>query len=98
MIRFEWDKEKAKANEKKHGVTFEEASTVFDDPYAVFIEDRVVDGEQRWHVIGMSTGMLVLLVAHTLRLDRNEASEIARIISARQTTRKEQKLYGENHS
>jgi uncharacterized protein len=98
MIQFEWDKAKARTNRIKHGITFEEATTVFDDPYAIFQKDRVIDGELRWHAIGIASSMTVLLVAHTLRDPSEESHEVIRIISARLATRKEQILYDENRT
>ncbi|MBT9330586.1 BrnT family toxin [Paracidobacterium acidisoli] len=96
MILFEWDEAKAESNRRKHGVTFEEAMIVFDDPNAVFVEDRMVDGELRWHVIGFAAGTTLLLVAHTLHAAPNESKEIVRLISARPATRRERILYGKN--
>src|ERR1700728_1383029 len=98
MILFEWDKAKAETNRRKHGITFEESTTVFDDAYAVFREDRVIDGELRWHVIGVASNMTVLLVAHTLRDPSVGPDEGIRIISARVATRKEKILYDENRT
>ena len=54
MIQFEWDRAKAKANEKKHGVSFEDSIHIFDDPYVLSEQDRIEDGEQRWQSIGPS--------------------------------------------
>jgi uncharacterized DUF497 family protein len=98
MIFFEWDEAKAEANWRKHGVQFEDAIAVFDDPDAIFQKDRVVEGELRWFAIGVASGMTLLFVAHTLRESSEDAEEVIRIISARRTTRKEQKLYGENRT
>lgn len=74
MIWFEWDPMKARTNERKHGITFEEAVNVFDDPYALFEQDRTDDktGEPRWQAIGLVESMVLLLVAHTLRATRKE--------------------------
>ena len=60
---FEWDDEKNRINQQKHGgLAFDSAAHVFDDPLAIFRKDRVVTGEQRWHAIGMTTGALLLVV------------------------------------
>jgi len=53
MIQFEWDEANARTNELKHGVTFEEAVLVFEYPYVVSEQDRVVEGERRWQSIGL---------------------------------------------
>lgn len=90
-IGFEWDAAKAAANQGKHSVSFELAARVFADPLAVSRQDRVEGGEQRWQTIGLADGMLLLLVAHTMR-DENDR-EVIRIISARQATRKEKRDY-----
>lgn len=89
---FEWDGRKAEINFRKHGVRFEEAALVFDDPFALSEQDRIENGEHRWQTIGMVGGCLLLLVAHTVRLEEKGA-EIVRIISARRVSRKERSRY-----
>ena len=70
---FEWDDKKAETNLQKHGIQFEEAALVFNDPLAVSQQDRIENGEQRWQTIGMVGVCLLLLVAHTVRFeDRKE--------------------------
>jgi uncharacterized DUF497 family protein len=93
MIRFEWDPMKARTNRRKHGITFEEAVNVFDDPYALFDLDRTDDetGELRWQAIGLVEGMVLVLVAHTVREEHQ--GEVIRIISARRADRKERNRY-----
>ncbi|WP_133511234.1 BrnT family toxin [Candidatus Thiosymbion oneisti] len=87
-MEFEWDEQKAIANRKKHGVTFEEASTVFRDPLATTGADPDHSlGEQRWVTFGISDRGRLLVVAHAERLD------CIRIISARPATKTEQKIY-----
>ncbi len=90
FITFEWDEEKAQANEKKHGVSFEEASTVFYDPHALLIsdEDHSYD-EERFIILGISATMRVLTVCHCYR----ETNERIRIISARKATKNEESNY-----
>ncbi len=88
---FVWDTEKAEANRKKHGITFEQASLVFFDPFAVY-EDATESGEQRESVIGLSGDSGLLFVVHLMRADN-----IIRIISAREVTRKERFHY-EDHA
>jgi uncharacterized DUF497 family protein len=94
MVWFEWDEAKAKANERKHGVRFDDAMLVFADPYALTEQDRIEGGELRWQTIGAVGGFVLLMVAHTVR-DEGE-DEIIRIISARRAARKECKRYDEN--
>ena len=89
---FEWDDKKAEINCRKHGIRFEEAALVFDDPLCVSEQDRVEGGEQRWQTIGMIGDCLLLLVAHTVRFE-DEDIEIVRIISARRADRKERRRY-----
>lgn len=85
-MKFEWDDLKATANVAKHGVSFEEAETVFADPLAVIFDDKAHSvGELREIVIGYSQGDRLLLVAFTERLSS------IRIISARLATRQERK-------
>ncbi len=66
---FEWDDTKADINFRKHGIRFEEAALAFDDPLSLSEQDRIENGEQRWKTIGMAGGCLLLLVAHTMRLE-----------------------------
>jgi uncharacterized DUF497 family protein len=90
-IRFEWDSAKAAANRCKHGVSFETASRVFADPYALYEQDRIVDTESRWQAIGIVDGLLMLMVAHTTH--ERDSVEVIRIISARRANRKERRRY-----
>ncbi len=92
-IRFEWDADKAAANARKHGVSFDIAALAFADPFALTEQDRIEGGEQRWQTLGMAQGVLLLLVAHTIRDD--EDVEVVRIISARPATRPERRKYEE---
>ena len=93
-LRFEWDPVKARTNERKHGITFDDAMHVFEDPNAVFMQDRIDEqGECRWQAAGLAGGAIVLLVAHTIRDEKG--GEIVRLISARRATRKERKRYEE---
>jgi uncharacterized DUF497 family protein len=93
MLRFEWDPGKARANHRKHGITFEEAMHVFDDPFAYFEQDRSEAGEVRWRAIGLVDDMVLILVAHTVREVHQD--EVIRLISARRATTKERYRYGE---
>ncbi len=94
MVRFEWDEAKARSNARKHGVHFEDAMLVFADPYALVEQDRLEGGELRWQTLGLAGGIVLLLVAHTVRNEQED--EIIRLISARRATRRERKRYDEN--
>jgi len=94
MVWFEWDEAKARSNERKHGVRFEDAMLAFADPYAMVDQDRIEGGELPWQTLGMVDGLGLLLVAHTVREEGQD--EIIRIVSARRATRKERKRYEEN--
>jgi hypothetical protein len=82
---FEWDSAKAESNDKKHGVSFFEAATVFADPYAVYLDDG--SGIGRMVVIGTSLRDRVLYVVHVVRGEQD------RIISARAATSGERAVY-----
>lgn len=87
---FQWDKNKALINEKKHKITFEEAKTVFYDLFAVYLDDpeHSLD-EERFIVLGESEDDNILMVCHCMR----ENDTIVRIISARKATAKERRIY-----
>ena len=88
---FEWDPNKARANQHNHGVTFEEASTVFGDTLSLTIYDEEhSEDEDRLIIIGMSVQHRLLVVVHT---DRGDT---LRIISARRATAQERKTYERN--
>ena len=90
-IHFEWDENKSRINQKKHGVSFEEAQTVFFDPNARLIHDPDhSDYEDRFIIFGMSRQLRLLVVCHGYL--RNE--DLIRIISARRATRKEAEYFG----
>ena len=89
-LRFEWDARKAGINIKKHGVTFEEARTVFVDERAKLIGDPDhSEGEDRFVILGLSSALRLLLVCHCYRIEGG----VIRIISARKATPKESKSY-----
>ena len=88
-MRFAWDSAKAASNLRKHGVSFEEAVTVFDDPHARYRAQRHAE-EPRFSVIGYSAAHRCLFVVSV------EWDGGARIISAREATRHEKKLYEED--
>ena len=90
-MEFEWDPKKSASNERKHDVTFQEASTVFGDRLAMtFVDPDHSNNEQRYLTFGLSKYNRLLVVAHT---DRGEKS---RIISARLMDRKERRIYEED--
>jgi hypothetical protein len=91
-MKFEWDKTKEKTNIQKYGVTFEQASYVFTDLFALNkFDEEHSDYEDRWIILGKSLNQTVLLVVHTFR--NNNDIEFVRIISARKATKKEQQAY-----
>jgi uncharacterized protein len=89
-MRFEWDPKKAKQNIQKHGISFDEAVTVFYDPLsATFDDPDHSEGEQRYITIGFSFQNHLLVIAHT------EKEDYVRIISARVATAHERKKHEE---
>jgi uncharacterized DUF497 family protein len=89
-MSFEWDEEKAEANLGKHGVSFDEAQTVFDDPlYVDFYDPDHSSDEHRYIIIGQSQQGRLLLVSYT------ERGEVLRLISSRKVTAAERKAYEE---
>jgi len=91
-LRFEWDPKKASSNEKKHGVTFDEARSVFSDENALVIPDPDHSQvEDRFIILGMSDHDRALVVVHCFRAE----GAMIRIISARRAGTKEQKPYWE---
>ncbi|MBA3424630.1 MAG: BrnT family toxin [Rubrobacter sp.] len=87
-LRFEWDEGKARQNVEKHGVSFEEAATVFGDPLSLTIDDPLHScEEERFVTMGESVGYELLVIVH---VDRRG---IIRIVSARKATRRERKDY-----
>ena len=89
-LRFEWDDRKAAANATKHGVSFQEARTVFADERAKLIDDPDhSEDEDRFVLLGLSSTLRLLLVCHCYRSEGN----VIRIISARKATAKESKSY-----
>ena len=87
-LEFEWHDTKAEANLQTHGVSFDLAKTVFKDPFAIErLDDRKDYAEERFVIIGMAEGHVLLFVAYTEREDR------VRIISARRVTQHEQEDY-----
>ncbi|MDN2487690.1 BrnT family toxin [Kosakonia sacchari] len=90
-MEFEWDATKAISNLRKHGIRFEDAVLVFDDPQHLSIQDRFENGEYRWQTLGLVHGVVIILVAHTIRFESGH--EVVRIISARKADGKERSRY-----
>ena len=89
-IRFEWDERKARTNLRKHGVSFEEARTVFLDEDGILIQDPDhSDDEDRFILLGSSQRLRILIVCHCYRQD----DELIRIISARRANQRERARY-----
>lgn len=89
-IHFEWDSRKAALNMRKHGVSFEEARTVFFDEYAKVIDDPDhSESEDRFILLGVSSALRLLLVCHCYR----QGDSVIRIISARKASPRESKQY-----
>jgi len=92
MLRFDWDERKNKNNRIKHGVWFEEAQSVFNDPHGrLFYDPEHSDGEDRFILLGVSSAARTLIVVHCYR----ESDAVIRIISARKANRKEARFYEE---
>lgn len=92
---YEWDAHKAASNLKKHGVTFEQAASVFLDALALTVFDAAhSEHEERWFTLGYTTGGLLLAVAHTYQATSPSNTRI-RIISARPATKQEQHFYAD---
>ncbi len=90
-MEFEWNEDKSQRNRTKHGISFETATLVFDDPNHLSIQDRFEDGEERWQTLGQVNNLVIILVAHTVRIENSD--EMIRIISARKATRAERQYY-----
>ena len=93
MIEFEWSTAKARANLKKHGVSFEEAQSVFYDEYARQFDDEAhSDKEERFILLGLSCSLKILVVVHCYK----DKDNIIRLISARKATKTETNIYKEH--
>ena len=89
-LQFEWDRRKATANQRKHGVSFDEASTAFADEHALVIPDPDhSEDEARFVLLGLSSALRLLVVVHCFRED----DDTIRIISARKASRSERRYY-----
>jgi hypothetical protein len=89
-IRFEWNRAKNRLNKRKHGVSFEEAETVFADEHALLIDDPEHSGEEdRFILLGLSAAIRTLVVCHCYR----DEDEVIRLISSRKADRSERNHY-----
>ena len=89
-LRFEWDPKKAAANERKHGVTFDEDTTVFSDDHGVLLDDPDhADDEDRFLLLGLSANLRTVVVCHAYQA----AEDVIRLISARKATKRERGAY-----
>jgi len=89
-LRFEWDARKSRFNQRKHGVSFEEAQTVFLDDHALLIDDPDSSAdEERFVLLGLSSALRALVVCHCYR----RGGDVIRIISARKADPSERALY-----
>ena len=87
MSAFEWDLRKNRSNFEKHGITFEEASEIFESPVLIMADDRHIYGEDRLIGIGLIVQTVVIVMVFVMR------KEVIRIISARKANSKERKKY-----
>ena len=93
-MRWTWDENKNRVNKRKHGLSFETATLVFDDPLMAHLPDPN-SNEKRWHTIGLIEGVVVI-VAHTWHEPEGGTGvESGRIISARKATARERRAYEE---
>ena len=92
-LRFEWDTKKNKTNTKKHGISFDDASTAFYDEYAIqFLDPEHSDDEDRFILLGSGFSLKTLIVCHCFR----EEETVIRIISARKADKDEDEFYWSN--
>jgi uncharacterized DUF497 family protein len=94
-MRFVWDERKSRSNRARHHVSFETAQLVFEDPFAMSLQDRTVEGDERWQTMGLVGAAVVLLVAHTY--EEEDGEEVIRMISARKATPRERMVYAQAH-
>ena len=91
-MQFIWDPNKERANRRDHGIGFETAMRAFADPHHWTELDRIEDGDERWHIVGLVDAMTLLLVVFTT-WDEDDGEEVVRIISARNATPHERRNY-----
>jgi uncharacterized protein len=92
IMRYEWDQNKNFANQKKHGISFDEAIEIFDDPLHVSVLDEKYSYfEERWITVGNTKNISIVVVVNLFFSDEGE--EVIRVISAREATNNERKNY-----
>ena len=92
--KFDWDPAKEKANIRKHGIDFDMAQTVFEDPNVIFKQDRMVDNEERWQALGQTVDQNLIVVAHAVTHENKDGTQLnVRLISARTPERWEREEY-----
>ena len=98
--RFTWDENKNLSNQRKHGIDFKDAVSVFTDPLHVMRPDRIKNGEHRWQTVGNAYGVTLLLVAQMLTEEGPEGQpiEMIRLISARKANKSERRRYETENS
>lgn len=91
-VSFDWDPAKNRGNLRKHGLSFETARQVFDDPFALSAFDGITEGEERWRMLGLTETAEALVVVYSFRED-GHGEETIRIISARRASPGERRRY-----
>jgi len=94
-MKFTWNEDKSLSNRRKHGISFEVATLVFEDPDALSVRDELAEDE-RWITVGCAKGVVLILVVHTFT-EGEDNEEIIRIISARKATPRERESYEQQH-
>jgi uncharacterized protein len=94
-MKISWDETKSQSNLAKHGVSFDRAKLVFDDPYQLTQSDPC-EAEERWRTLGLVNGAVILIVIHTAR-EYEYGEEEIRIISPRKATTVERRAYEDSH-
>jgi uncharacterized DUF497 family protein len=89
---YEWDEDKNRSNKVKHGISFELATKAFEDPFVVSRYEGNEGGEDRYRILGLVNGVMILLVAFTDR-EVGLGDHVTRIISARRADRSERRIY-----
>lgn len=92
-MHFEWDEAKDRENVKRHGISFEDAKDVFDDPFHISVLDKRFDYfDERWITIGSTRDKRIIVIGHLYYL-RENGDEVIRIITARKAVKKEREQY-----
>ena len=86
-MRFEWDPTKNEINQAKHGIDFETAQLVFDDPHCISFVEWVSNGEERWHAIGSIENIIVIVVVHTYREEASDEVSVLQKYADKEVTK-----------